>query len=97
VKAIVLRPYAPSVTDADAIETTGRAGAGGGVGVGVGVGGEDFARGDDDAGDLGEGRKFALAEPDAFLGRWIVADRFFRRAVDGTKFHCFLNLSYTDR
>ena len=57
--------------------------------VGMRVGGQDFARRNNDACDLGERRQVAFAESDLLLRRRIVTDRFFRRAVDGIKFHCF--------
>ena len=57
------------------------------VHVGVRVGGEDFARRDHDARDLGEWRQFAFAEPYLFLCRWIVTNRLFRRAVDAAEMH----------
>jgi len=43
------------------------------VHVDVGVGDKDFARGDNNARDLGEWRKFSLAEPNAFFaaGLWL--------------------------
>ena len=66
------------------------------VHVGMGVGGEDFARRDNDACSLGEGRKFAFAEPDALLRCRIVTDQFLRRAVDAAEFHYFLGLSAVD-
>ncbi len=57
------------------------------VHVGVCMGGEDFARRDNDACDLGERREVAFAEPDLFLCRGIVTDRLFRRAVDAAEMH----------
>ena len=56
------------------------------VHVGMRVGDEDFARGDDDAGNLGEGRKFAFAEPDALLRCRIVTDWLFGSAVDAAEY-----------
>lgn len=49
--------------------------------VGVGMGSENFARGDNDARDLGEWWEFSLAEPDAFFRCRIVADWLFRRVL----------------
>lgn len=57
------------------------------VHVGVRVGGEDFARGDDDACDLGERGQVIFAEPDLLLRRGIVTDRLFRRAIDAAEMH----------
>lgn len=55
--------------------------------VGMGVGGEDFARRDHDARDLGERRQVAFAEPDLFLRGRIVTNRLFRCAVDAAEMH----------
>jgi hypothetical protein len=55
--------------------------------VGMRVGGQDFARRNNDARDLGERRQVAFAEPDLLLHRRIVTDRFFRRAVDAAEMH----------
>jgi len=57
------------------------------VHVGMRVGGENFARRDNDARDLGEWRQLAFAEPDLFLRRRIVTDRFFGCAVDAAEMH----------
>lgn len=57
------------------------------VHVGMGVGGEDFARGDNNPCDLGERGQVTLVEPDLFLRRGIVTDRFFGCAVDAAEMH----------
>jgi hypothetical protein len=55
--------------------------------VGVGVGGAGDAGWEDGAGDLGEGGKFAFAEPDLLLGQWIVADGFEGKGLEGAMEH----------
>lgn len=60
------------------------------VHVGVRMGGEDFARRDHDAGDLGKRGQVTFAEPDLLLRRRIVTDRLFRRAVDAADCHVLI-------